>query len=300
MNILVTGGAGFIGSHLVDWLIADGHTVLVLDDFSTGKYRNVNATYEVVNIVDEKVHSIISDFQPELVYHLAAQVSVVKSVRNPMMDALTNVLGTVNLLSALAKTRSCRRVVFTSTGGVMYGECATPATEQTTPKPANPYAVAKLCAEQYLHYFARTNNFSATVFRLANVYGPRQNAKGEAGVIAIFKEALELGADCNIYGDGKTVRDYVFVEDVIIALFRQLDPLAPCGMYNIGTGIGTSTLEIFDVLKSYFPKWFQWFLPARDEVRRSVLDATKAKQELGWEARYDLLRGIEKYMETPQ
>lgn len=299
MNILVTGGAGFIGSHLVDELVELGHNVLIIDNFSTGQYRNVNARYEVVNILaTEDVDRHVSDFQPVLAYHLAAETSVVRSMRNPSIDALTNVVGTVNVLNALAKTRSCARVVFTSTGGVMYGECAVPATEETPPQPANPYAVGKLSAEQYVHYFARVYGFDATIFRLANVYGPRQDPNGEAGVVAIFTKAIRKGKPCKIYGDGNTIRDYIYVTDVVRALVHQLDLSSPSGLFNIGSGEGTTVNTIFYTLTYHTasPVGEQTF-PARDEVRRSILNAKKAEKLLHWKPDYTVEVGLRTYLE---
>lgn len=285
MKILVTGGAGFIGSHVVDRLLADGHRVAVVDNLSSGRRANVNpaATLHVGDIRSPNLGAIVAAERPNAVVHTAAQAAVARSVADPAFDAGVNVVGTANLLEA-ARRAGVGRVVYTSTGGAAYGDTdILPTPEDHPARATSPYGVSKVAAERYLECWMGLSGGTALALRLANVYGPRQNPHGEAGVIAIFCHRLLAGQPCLVYGDGEQTRDYVFVEDVADAIARALNRDAT-GIANIGTGRETSVNELYRRLAKLAgvgaasPR-----APARaGEQRRSVLDAGRAKTILGW------------------
>ena len=293
MRVLVTGGAGFIGSHLVDALLARGDAVTVLDDLSSGHEANLagalaaGATLVRGDIRDAgTVAEVVGAARAEAVFHLAAQVDVRLSLSDPAFDARTNVEGTVNVLEA-ARAAGTTRVVFSSTGGAIYGETdALPTPETVEPLPMAAYGQSKFCAERYLGLFERLYGLSTIALRFGNVYGPRQDPHGEAGVIAIFCGRLLAGERPRIYGDGAQTRDYIYVADLVEALVAAGDRTAT-GVVNIGTETETSVLELLDGLRDLHgpgapePE----FAPARTgEIDRSCLDATLARDVLGWKA----------------
>lgn len=285
MKILVTGGAGFIGSHVVDRLLADGHRVAVVDNLSSGRRANVNpaATLHVGDIRSPNLGAIVAAERPNAVVHTAAQAAVARSVADPAFDAGVNVVGTANLLEA-ARRAGVGRVVYTSTGGAAYGDTdILPTPEDHPARATSPYGVSKVAAERYLECWMGLSGGTALALRLANVYGPRQNPHGEAGVIAIFCHRLLAGQPCLVYGDGEQTRDYVFVEDVADAIARALNRDAT-GIANIGTGRETSVNELYRRLaKLAGVGAASQRAPARaGEQRRSVLDAGRAKTILGW------------------
>jgi UDP-glucose 4-epimerase len=241
MKVLVTGGAGFIGSHLVDRLIQEGHEVVVVDNLSTGKRRNLNRAARLVklDIQSWRLERVFRNERPHMVMHLAAQMDVRKSVEDPMFDAQVNVLGTLNVLQQSIK-HGVRKVVFSSSGGAIYGEQEVyPAPESHVTRPLSPYGVSKLCGEQYLSYYQRVNGLQIVSLRYANVYGPRQDPEGEAGVVAIFIQKLLNNEQAIVNGNGRQTRDFVYVEDVVEANLAAMGQDIQ-GTYNVGTGEETS------------------------------------------------------------
>jgi UDP-glucose 4-epimerase len=306
MKTLVTGGAGFIGSNLVDALVDQGDQVTVLDNLSTGRRQNLDAAIgngaELVelDIRDaEAVADAVGRAQPEVIFHLAAQIDVRKSVADPANDSRVNVEGTINVLSA-AKAHGVRRLVNTSTGGAIYGEGQIiPAPEEHPVAPESPYGLSKFCAENYCALFTRLHGLSTISLRYGNVYGPRQDPLGEAGVIAIFCGKLLEGGRPQIFGDGKQTRDYVFVGDVVDANLRALGSDAT-GAFNVGRGVQTSVLDIVEVLAGQSDNGFEAdHAPARTgEVQHIALDPSRTKAELGWEAQVDLEQGLARTLDS--
>jgi len=299
MRILITGGAGFIGSHVADAFVAAGHDVAVVDDLSSGSRTNVDGGARLyrVDIRDVGLDTVFAEERPEVVYHHAAQVSVRRSVEAPQVDADVNVLGSLNVFEA-ARRHGARRVVFASTGGAIYGEQTGAAADETHPcRPRSPYAVAKLTVEHYLDYYCATFGLQAVVLRYANVYGPRQDPHGEAGVVAIFMQRILAGLAPTIYGDGEQVRDFVYVDDVVAANLAALDAASPEGemaIFNVGTGRATSVNAIWRVIAEIArPTVGAYHEPARSgDVRRSVLDAARAARRLGWRPVVDVDAGL--------
>ncbi|MGH7323633.1 MAG: NAD-dependent epimerase/dehydratase family protein [Candidatus Rokuibacteriota bacterium] len=296
MRILVTGGAGFIGSHILDRLVRDGHTVTAVDNLSTGRETNVNpaARLVVADIRSGRLPAVVAEARPDAVVHVAAQAAVARSVLDPVFDASVNVLGTLNLLEA-SRGAGVRRVVYTSTGGAAYGDTDVLPTPEDHPAQAtSPYGVSKVAAERYLECWAGLTGGSVLSLRLANVYGPRQNPLGEAGVIAIFSHRLVRGEPCLVNGDGEQTRDYVFVEDVADAVARAVARAEAPGVVNVGTGIQTSVNDLYrrlaraaDVARAAVHG------PAKPgEQRRSVLDPSRAKALLGWTPTTSLDAGL--------
>jgi UDP-glucose 4-epimerase len=289
MRILITGGAGFIGSHVADAFVAAGHDVAIVDDLSSGSRANVDAGARLyrVDIRDAGLDAVFAEERPEVVYHHAAQVSVRRSVEAPQADADVNVLGSLNVFEA-ARRHGARRLVFASTGGAIYGEQTGAAADETHPcRPRSPYAVAKLAVEHYLDYYCATFGLQAVVLRYANVYGPRQDPHGEAGVVTIFMQRILAGLAPTIYGDGEQVRDFVYVDDVVAANLAVLDAASPDGemaIFNVGTGRATSVNALWRVIAEIArPTVGAYHEPARSgDVRRSVLDAARAARQLGW------------------
>jgi UDP-glucose 4-epimerase len=306
MKALVTGGAGFIGSNLVDALLARGDEVTVVDDLSTGRRENLEqaiqngAALEEVDIRDaDAVSDVVGRTKPDVIFHLAAQIDVRKSVADPAADARINVEGTANVLSA-AQKHGVRRIVNTSTGGAIYGEGRQiPAPEDHPVAPEAPYGLSKFCAEQYCEIFTRMHGLSTVSLRYGNVYGPRQDPLGEAGVIAIFCGKLLEGGRGTIFGDGSQTRDYVYVGDVVDANLRAAESEAT-GAINIGLGTEKSVLDIVEVLSAHAPDGFEPdHAPERPgEVQHIALDPSRAREELGWEAQVELEDGLKRTLDS--
>jgi UDP-glucose 4-epimerase len=290
MRAIVTGGAGFIGSHVVEALFGRGDEVHVLDDLSKGKRENVAAGAElhVADIRDP--NGVFDAVRPEAVLHLAAQADVRVSVERPDFDADVNILGTVRILEAAR--RHGAKVVFASSGGAGYGECDGPAPETAPMQPLAPYGVSKLAGEEYLAAYNRLYASTHVTLRLGNVYGPRQEPHGEAGVVAIFMGLLRNGGTPQIYGDGRQTRDYVYVGDVARAFLAALGHDG--GVFNVGTGVETSVLELVDAIRAASGTGREAVLaPARmGELQRSVLDVSLAGHELDWRAELSLADGL--------
>ena len=300
MKSLVTGGAGFIGSHLVDRLIKEGHRVVVIDNLSTGKKENLNpkAKFYKIDICSYRISQIFKKEKPEVVFHYAAQIDVRKSVKDPVEDAKINILGTLNILEN-CKKYNIRKVIFASTGGAIYGDADIVPTPETYPElPLSPYGIAKLTIEKHLSYYYKVFGLPYVSLRLANVYGPRQNSKGEAGVVAIFCDKMLSKKQPIINGDGKQTRDFVFVDDVVEANISALKK-DKVGIFNIGTARETDVNTLFKKLReltdSKCAKIHGPTLPG--EQKRSCLDYSEAKRELGWQPKYSLDKGLKKTVE---
>lgn len=297
MKVLVTGGAGFIGSHLVDRLVLEGHEAVVVDNLATGKRRNINraARFYKMDIQSWRLERVFRNERPNVVMHLAAQMDVRKSVEDPMFDAQVNVLGTLNVLQQAVK-HGVRKVVFSSSGGAIYGEQETyPAPETHVTRPLSPYGLSKLCGEQYLSYFQRVSGLQAVSLRYANVYGPRQDPEGEAGVVAIFIQKMLNNEQAVINGNGRQTRDFVFVDDVVEANLAMMGQETQ-GTYNVGTGVETSINDLFRILVQHTgSNCKDVHGPAKKgEQARSVIDNTKLRHEVSWEPKADLSEGLKK------
>ncbi|HTX33289.1 MAG TPA: NAD-dependent epimerase/dehydratase family protein [Solirubrobacteraceae bacterium] len=307
MRCLVSGGAGFIGSNLVDALIEQGHEVSILDDLSTGRRENLagalreGATLQVSDIRDApSVRAVMEKARPEVVFHLAAQIDVRHSVARPADDAATNVLGTITLLTA-AQAEGVRRFVNSSSGGAVYGDTdVLPTPETHAPSPMSPYGQSKYAAEGYVDLYARLSSVSAVSLRYSNVYGPRQDPHGEGGVAAIFCGCLAEGRRPIVFGDGHQTRDWVEVSDVVRANLLAAES-AVRGPINIGTGHETRVLDLIAVLNEVSDRGELQepeFAPERPgEVRRSLLDVRRAGDELGWSAQMDLPDGLRRILQ---
>jgi UDP-glucose 4-epimerase len=300
MKVLVTGGAGFIGSHLVDALIAEGHQVEVLDDLSGGFRENVptDVPLHVHDIGAPEVRTLFADARYEAVFHLAAQMDVRKSVEDPSFDAQVNVLGSLNLLEASVRT-GVGRFIFASSGGAGYGEQDYyPADEAHPIQPLSPYGITKVTVERYLYYYEQVKGLRYVSLRYANVYGPRQNPHGEAGVVAIFAQRIRRNEPVFVFGDGEQTRDFVFVADVVQANLKAL-AYGGSGCFNVGTGIETSVNQIFDFVNAYNgnPTVRQHKPAKAGEQRRSVLNAALIQQTLNWTPQYDFATGMRATLE---
>jgi UDP-glucose 4-epimerase len=291
MRAIVTGGAGFIGSHVVEALLARGDEVHALDDLSKGIRERVAEGAELHVADIRQPDEVFDAVRPEAVFHLAAQADVRTSVERPDYDADVNVLGTTRILEA--SRRHGAKIVFSSTGGAIYGECDGPAPETAPRQPLAPYGTSKLCGEEYLATWNRLYETSHVSLRFGNVYGPRQEPHGEAGVVAIFMGLLRDGGTPKIYGDGSQTRDYVYVHDVVQAMLLAFDDDGG-GVYNVGTGTETSVLELYDAIQQVSGiRREPQLAPARlGELQRSVLDPSLAARELGWRAERALLDGL--------
>ncbi|MBX7116571.1 MAG: NAD-dependent epimerase/dehydratase family protein [Myxococcaceae bacterium] len=298
MKIAITGGAGFIASQIADAYLERGHEVLIIDDLSTGSRNNLpaQATFAECDIGSKAARDALLAFKPDVLNHHAAQMDVRKSVADPLFDARVNVLGLLNLLEA-CREAGTRRVLFASSGGAAYGEQDRyPADESHATRPASPYGVAKVAGELYLNSFAHMYGWSALSLRYANVYGPRQNAHGEAGVVAIFSLKCLAGERCTVFGDGLQTRDFVYVGDVVAANVAGLERPHVQGAVNIGTGVETDINQVqFLVAKAAGRGDGPLYQEGkRGEARRSVLDAAHAKKVLGWQPQVPLEQGIER------
>lgn len=307
MKILVTGGAGFIGSNIVDALVAEGHRVVVIDNLSRGKKANLNpkAKFYKLDIRNRKISEIFKKEKPQVVFHYAAQIDTRTSVRDPMFDAGVNILGTINILQNAAAVR-VKKIIFASSGGAISSEeTVLPTPENKFALPVSPYGAAKISAEMYLHYFWKMYGLSYVALRMANVYGPRQNPHGEAGVIAIFSEKMLRGEQPIIFGSGRQTRDYVYIGDVVRANLLALKS-KKVGSYNVGTGKETDVICLFKKLKqltgakarevhgSPVGQKNKATALAPGEQKRSSLDAGKIGRELGWRPGVKLDDGLRK------
>lgn len=293
MKVLVTGGAGFIGSHLVDHLIDKGHHVVVVDDLSAGHEENINkrAKFYKLDVGSKEIEKILESEKVDIINHYAAQSSVAFSVADPAEDCKRNILATINLLQCALKC-GVRKIIFASTGGALYGhQSYYPADELHPIEPLSPYGICKATAEKYLNFYWQSYGLKYTALRYSNVYGPRQNPLGEAGVVAIFADKLLRGQRPTINGTGEQTRDFLYVSDAVRASCASI-ATTRCGAYNVGTGLETSVSEIFGRLRSYVGcKTEAQRGPAKKgEPMRSCIDSSKIKKELGWapEAGLDL------------
>jgi UDP-glucose 4-epimerase len=295
MRMLVTGGAGFIGSHLVDRFVSEGHQVWVLDNLRSGSEDNIHpeATFLPLDLKDERLAQTVAKVRPEAVFHLAAQIDVRVSCADPVFDATENILATLRLLEA-GLANGMAFFGFASSGGAIYGEASGPQSEAHGEAPMNPYGVAKLAVDKYLHTYAVQRGLRSASLRFSNVYGPRQGAKGEAGVVAVFSKRLREGQALHIHGDGLQTRDFVYAPDLAEAASLVLQQRAT-GVFNLGTGLETTVLELARELcraAGSDPAKIQHGPGLAGEQRRSVLDPGKAERELGWVPRTQLSEGL--------
>jgi UDP-glucose 4-epimerase len=293
MRVIVTGGAGFIGSHLVDALLARGDEVHTVDDLSSGSTDNLPPAAELheLDIRDEGLEGLAGEIRPDVVFHLAAQADVGTSVERPAFDADVNVVGTVRVLEA-ARAAGVR-VVFASSGGAIYGECEHPAREDDEPHPLSPYATSKLAGEAYLATWHRLHGANHVACRFANVYGPRQRPTLEGGVVAVFLDRLRDRRETEIFGDGNQTRDFVFVGDVVAALLAAASA-SSAGVYNVGSGIATKVVDLHRLCAETagVEQEPRFAADRPGDLRASVVDPSKAERELGWRAATRLGSGL--------
>jgi len=299
IKVLVTGGAGFIGSHQVDALIGKGYDVVIVDDLSIGSLANVNPKAKLFqnDIRDTAIEEIFAKEIPEYVFHFAAQASVNRSVDDPIFDASVNIIGSLNILNNGVKHK-IKKIMFSSTGGAIYGDAdIVPTPESFFPRPESPYGIAKLTVENYLRYFHKQFNLEYGILRYANVYGSRQESHGEAGVIPIFIEKLLKGESPVIFGDGYQTRDFVHVSDVVSANMKVFESES-VDIYNVGTGRQTTVNELFQLLKNELaPGLHEKHADKFTGVPVSCLSYSKINQDLGWEPKVDLIEGLEETIE---
>ena len=294
-KILVTGGAGFIGSHLVDRLIQEGNEVIVVDNLSTGKRKNINkkAQFYKMDIQSKRIERVFRNERPLIVVHLAAQMSVRHSTDDPGFDAQVNILGTINVLEHAVR-QGVRKVTFASSGGVVYGEQEIfPASESHRTEPLSPYGISKLAGEKYLAYYANATGLRYVALRFANVYGPRQDSEGEAGVVAIFSKQMLDGGQPIVNGTGKQTRDFIYVDDAVEAILVTLGEDVR-GIFNVGTGQETTINECYGIIKSLTKCQCKELYGAakKGEQFRSVLDVTKLREVFGWDPQVTLQEGL--------
>jgi len=294
MNMLVTGGAGFIGSHIVDALIEQGHKVAVVDNLSTGFVENVNprARFYKMSVSDAKLAEVFEQERPEVVSHQAAQVVIQRSVADPIFDAEENIVGSLNVILNSIRF-GVRKIIYASSGGAVYGEPVhLPVKEDHPINPSSQYGVSKHTVEHYLYLYGTPYGLDYVVLRYPNVYGPRQNPEGEAGVVAIFARQMLRGEPLTIFGQGDKTRDYTHVGDVVRANFLAMEKGK--GIYNVGTGVETTDQEMFDTLAELLGyKGIPKYAPARKgEIYRICLDFSKARHELGWQPQLTLEEGL--------
>jgi UDP-glucose 4-epimerase len=300
MKTLVTGGAGFIGSHLVDALIAQGHTVVVVDNLSTGSKAQINsaATFIEMDVQDPTIASVFAEHQPEIVFHLAAHKDVRKSVEDPVFDATQNILATLRLLEA-GRANGLKKFIFSSSGGAIYGDTTQRPTPETFwPAPISPYGITKWTVEHYLHFYQTQYGLPYVALRYANVYGPRQTSNDEGGVVSIFAGAMLKNEPVKIFGDGSQTRDFVFVADVVAANIAAMAS-EYVGAVNVGTGTEISVNALAETLKAATQSSSQvdHVEPKLGEVQGSCLDVGMAKEKLGWTPSVTLEQGIAQTVE---
>ncbi|OHT83297.1 NAD-dependent epimerase/dehydratase family protein [Mycobacteroides saopaulense] len=306
MRAMVTGAAGFIGSTLVDRLLADGHEVTGLDNLATGKVANLETaeahsafTFVKDDIVEADLDAVVAEYSPEVIFHLAAQIDVRHSVADPQFDSSVNVVGTVRLAEA-ARKAGVRKIVHTSSGGSIYGTPEQIPTSEAVPTdPHSPYAAGKVAGEVYLNTFRHLYGLECSHIAPANVYGPRQDPHGEAGVVAIFAQALLSGRPTKVFGDGGNTRDYVFVDDVVEAFVRASGPDGGGQRFNVGTGVETSDRQLHSLVAAAAgaPDDPQFHPPRLGDLRQSCLDVALAKRVLGWAPQVALADGIGRTVE---
>lgn len=306
MRALVTGAAGFIGSTLVDRLLADEHTVIGLDNFASGRATNLEHLadepdffFVESDIVTSDLHAVLDEHRPEVVFHLAAQIDVRHSVADPQFDASVNVVGTVRLAEA-ARRAGVRKIVHTSSGGSIYGTPQTyPTSEKVPTDPASPYAAGKVAGEVYLNMFRNLYGLDCSHIAPANVYGPRQDPHGEAGVVAIFSQALLSGATTKVFGDGSNTRDYVFVDDVVDAFVKASGGAGGGQRFNVGTGVETSDRQLHTAVAAAVgaPDDPEFHPPRLGDLKRSCLDIGLGEQVLGWRPAVGLVDGVRRTVE---
>jgi len=300
MKILVTGGAGFIASNLVDELIEKGHNVVIIDDLSTGKKENLNpnAKFYNIDIRDKTIEKIFEKEQFDIVNHHAAQIDVRKSVSEPKFDADVNVMGLLNLLQNSVKYK-VKKFINVSSGGVIYGDDAKlPIKEEEKKNPISPYGIAKLTAEYYVRFYHNVYGLKYTTLRYSNVYGKRQDPKGEAGVVAIFSKLMLENKQPTIFGNGKQTRDYIYVKDVVAANVLAMEK-GDNEEFNIGTGKETDVNKIFSLIKvaTGYTDNASYAAPRPGELQRNSLNTKKAKKILGWKPKYNLEQGLTETIE---
>jgi UDP-glucose 4-epimerase len=306
MRALITGAAGFIGSTLVDRLLADGHTVVGVDNFASGRATNLEHLadepeffFVEADIVSSDLDAIFDEHRPEVVFHLAAQIDVRRSVTEPQFDATVNVVGTVRLAEA-ARKANVRKIVHTSYGGSIYGTPEVfPTSEQVPTDPASPYAAGKVAGEVYLNTFRHLYGMECSHIAPSNVYGPRQDPHGEAGVVAIFGQALLSGKATKVFGDGSNTRDYVFVEDVVDAFVKASDDVGGGLRFNIGTGVETSDRQLHTIVAKAAgaPDDPEFHPPRLGDLKRSCLDISRAEELLHWRPKVTIDEGVRRTVE---
>ena len=298
-TVLVTGGAGFIGSHIVDLLLEKGYNVINLDNLSSGHNLNDKTKFYKADIRDlDSLRKVFDENKIDFIIHTAAQISVSRSVREPLLDEEINIKGILNLLE-LSKEYKIKKFIFSSSGGVMYGQTNIfPTPETVCPEPLSPYGIAKLASERYIIFYNKEFNLNYTILRYGNVFGPRQDPNGEAGVVAIFTKRMLKDMPVTINGDGKYIRDYVYVKDVALANVLALNK-GDKEIINIGTTKGTDVNELFNSLKELtnYSKEPIHGPPRPGDLRRSILNNSKAKQVLGWSPKFNLNDGLKETVE---
>ena len=308
MRALVTGGAGFIGSTLTDRLLDKGHEVAILDNFSSGKEANLvsarkaGAAFKEIehDIRAEDTRKVVADLKPEVVFHLAAQIDVRISVSDPVLDAQINIIGGLNVLEG-ARDAGVAKMVFASSGGTIYGaadDSLLPLDEDVKQQPLSPYGISKAAFGNYLHGYSDLHGMASSTLALSNVYGPRQDPHGEAGVVAIFSQRLLRGEPCTIFGDGKATRDYTYVDDIVSAFVASAT--AGSGLYNVGTGVETSATQLYELLaKAAGVDTAPGYAPARTgELQRSSLDSSRLTADTGWKPTVDIAEGSQRVLEA--
>ncbi len=297
MRILVTGGAGFIGSHIVDALIKMQHEVIIVDDLSTGVEKNINkkAKFFKLDISNKKKLENVFKKEIDIIFHTAAQIDVRKASIDPARDAEINIIGTINILKH-AVDYNVKKIIFSSTGGAMYGDVEEPAKENTLPSPKSPYGISKYSDEMYIRFFGEEYSLGYTILRYANVYGPRQISKGEAGVISIFIESMMKNKEITLYGFGNMIRDFVYVDDVVEANILSITK-GNKQILNVGTGVKTKIRDLYNYIKEYFPDYNH--TPIKKDKRpgeifSSVLDGTAILRDYDKEDYIDIKEGIKK------